>query len=85
MNNEGCTCEFSQFLFINELYIAECCESIKVIGGGGAKEKHPSIFTTYTKEPNLINGYVHYTSLNGGKALTVDTNGNWILQDASYR
>ena len=79
------TCEFSQYLSLNELYIAECCESIKVIGGGGAKEKHPSIFTTYTKEPNLINGYVHYTSLNGGKALTVDTNGNWILQDASYR
>ena len=51
----------------------------------GAREIHPSMFTTFKKEADLINGYVHYTSLNGGKALTVDTNGNWILQDASYR
>ena len=74
-------------LTLNELFIAECCETIKVIGGAeyGSREKHPSMFTNYKIEQDLINDNVHYTSESGKVALTIDTNGNWIFQDASKR
>ena len=34
-------------------------------------ELFPSMFTAYTIEPNLINGYVQYTSQDGSFSLTV--------------
>ena len=39
----------------------------------------------YYLKPTLINGNVHYISLNGSMAIAVDTNNMWRIQDASNR
>ena len=46
-------------------------------------ELFPSIFTTYSIEPNLIDGYVHYTSQNGNITLVTldDDDKYWIISE----
>ena len=47
-------------------------------------EAFPSIFTIYTIEPNLIDGYVHYTSQNGSISLATDDDYDddyWIISE----
>ena len=63
-----------------------CCTNIEVIGGGQAKEEQSSIFTTYTIEPDLVNGHPHYTSQDGSKAIAFNQDNNeWKIQPKENR
>ena len=65
------------------LVVSECSRRIEVRGGGAAKET--GIVTTYTIEPDLLNGRVQYTSTDGTKAIAFDPNGNWNIQPVANR
>ena len=67
------------------LVVSECSPRIEVLGGGAAKQTHSGIFTTYTIEPDLMNGRVHYTSLDGTKAIAFGGNGVWYIQPVANR
>ena len=68
------------------LYISECCNFITVVGGGDVGQIQPQIFTTYIMEPDLLNGHVHYTSLDGRGAIAFnDVKKDWKIQAASRR
>jgi len=45
------------------------------------------LFQYYTQEPGLVNGYVHYTSADGTRAIWFDnkTGNNWVIGKASLR
>lgn len=62
----------------------KCCNTIYVQGGGSAEDKQSAVFATYSIEQDLVNGYRHYTSLDGSRALTFVSPG-WILQAADKR
>ena len=66
---------------------AQCCRTVEVVGGEKVSEKLPSIFTTYTIQQTLLNGFVFYASRNGTRALAwlYKSGNNWILADASDR
>ena len=66
------------------LVVSECGPRIEVLGGGAAKQTQSGIFTTYTIEPDLMNGRVHYTSLDGTKAIAFGTY-NWHIQHVAHR
>lgn len=66
--------------------VCQCCDTIVVQGGGSAKQKQSWIFDTYTLESDLVNGYGHYTSLDGKMALTYNRDGTqWNIQTADKR
>ena len=66
--------------------VPDCCTKIEVIGGGRAKEKQSLIFTTYTMEPDFVNGHPHYTSLDGSWAIAFNQDHNeWKIQPAEKR
>ena len=66
--------------------ICQGCSAIEVQGGGGAKEKHPEIFTTYTIESDLVNGHSHYTSKDGTMAIAFNKDENeWKIQPVANR
>ena len=66
--------------------VPECCAEIEVTGGGQAKVKQWSIFTTYTIESDLVNGHPHYTSLDGSKAIAFNLDNNdWKIQPEENR
>ena len=66
--------------------VCKGCDTIVVQGGGSALQKQSRIFNTYTLESDLVNGYGHYTSLDGKIALTFDREWNqWNLQSADKR
>ena len=68
------------------LGISDCCTSIEVRGGGRAKEMQSQIFTTYSMEPNTLNGHRHYTSQDGLRAIAFNTDHNeWKIQPAELR
>ena len=68
--------------------IGACCNEVQVLDGDDDKVKSvvPKIFTTYTKEPDIINGHVHYTSVDGRKAIAFnDEDKEWKIQLVSHR
>ena len=66
--------------------VSECCDTIVVQGEGGAIEKQPGVFHTYAVEPDLVNGYMHFTSQDGTMALTYNTDTKqWTFQTADKR
>ena len=66
--------------------ICQCCDTIVVQGGGSAKQKQSWLFNTYTLESDLVNGYGHYTSLDGTMAITYNSDGTeWYIQAADKR
>ena len=81
------TIALSLGLHLTRSISAQCCGRVEVVGGGKPKEEIPSIFTTYTLQPTLLNGYVFYASRSGTRALAwlYNSNNNWVIQDASDR
>ena len=65
--------------------IAECCKNVQVIANGTVREEFSDLPSIFSIENYLINGNVHYTSLDGSVALNVDSNGNWLIHDALDR
>ena len=79
--------------------VSACCNEIRIVQynpwtfcvlgvcEGEFSQAHPDIFnTTYMIEPNLLNGRVHYTSLDGGLTLAYnDSLKQWYLEDTSRR
>ena len=79
--------------------VSACCNEIRIVQynpwtfcvlgvcEGEFFQAHPDIFNTnYIIEPNLLNGRVHYTSLDGGLTLAFnDSLKQWYLQDATRR
>ena len=52
----------------------------------GAKDALPNIFTTYQIEENPFNGRVHYTSVDGKRAIAYsETWGQWLIQGVKIR
>ena len=52
----------------------------------GAKDAHSYIFTTYRIENNLLNGRVHYTSIDGTQAIAYNNDeGIWCIQPVGNR
>ena len=63
-----------------------CCNRIKVQGGGRAKEKQGRIFTTYTKDSDLVHGRVAYTSQDGTRAIAFnEDHKEWKIQPVANR
>ena len=57
-----------------------------MVGQGAARDAQTPIFTTYNIEADLINGKVHYTSLNEDKAIAYDNAfDDWNIQAAEKR
>ena len=66
--------------------LSGCCHKIVVQGGGDAKAKQSDIFATYTKETGLMNGHVHYTSIDGTMAIAFSNQHNvWKIQESGHR
>ena len=88
---EGPGCMIQQLRLYCHLTVAvdkicQGCSKIEVQGGGGAKEKHPEIFTTYTIESDLVNGHSHYTSKDGTMAIAFNKDENeWKIQPVANR
>ena len=73
-------------LWQNFFVVPDCCTKIEVRGGGQAKEKQSSIFTTYSMERDHVNGHPHYTSLDGSKAIAFNLDNNdWKIQPEENR
>ena len=49
----------------------------------GAKDARPNIFTKYQIEKSLVNGRVHYTSVDGTIAIAYGV--QWTIQPVRYR
>ena len=67
---------------------AGCCESVRVVYDESNTEvfqARPEVFQTYTIEPELLNGKVHYTSEDGTHAIAKCNNGAWQIQPVSVR
>ena len=79
--------------------VSACCNELRIVQynpwtfcvlgvcEGEFFQAHPDIFnTTYMIEPNLLNGKVHYTSVDGGLAIAFnDSVKQWYLQDTKRR
>ena len=55
-----------------------------MIGYGDVLDIYPSIFTTYARESDLVNGKVHYTSSGGDRAISY-VGSKWLIQSAANR
>ena len=69
---------------------ADLCQLVEVVKSqgttSGAKEAHPHIFTTYTIEDDLLNGKVHYTSMDGTQAIAYNNDERiWCIQPVGSR
>ena len=72
--------------FVSHVQGSECCDTIVVQGGGGAKARQPTIFSTYTTEPDLVNGHRHYTSQDGSMAIAFNKDHKeWKIQPVTRR
>ena len=62
--------------------IKGCCNKLEVVQGQeaitGAKDAQSKIFTTYQIEENPLNGRVHYTSIDGKRAIA------WNNEDKAW-
>ena len=67
--------------------ISTCCDEVNVVGVGDAFQAYPDIFnTTYKIEPNLLNGRVHYTSLDRRFILAFSASRRqWYIQTTGKR
>ena len=68
------------------LYLATCCNAVRVEGGEGIRmELHSTIFTTYKMEPDSKYDFVSYTSEDGGHAISLVYAEYWIVQQVKIR
>ena len=72
------------------LYFSDCCPTVEIVQGSGnntgAYGAQSKIFTTYRIEPNLVNGKVHYTSVDLKHAIAYnDKKGQWVIQSVKDR
>ena len=65
-----------------------CCITLEVVQGQdaitGAKDAQSHIFTTYHIEEYPLDGRVHYTSMDGRKAIAY-SNGRWRIRGVKIR
>lgn len=67
---------------------AGCCETVRVRyheDNTDAYQARPEVFQTFTIEPDLLNGKVHYTSEDGTHAIAKCNGGAWQIQPVSVR
>ena len=66
--------------------LSGCCSEVDVVGQGAVRDAQSHLYQTYTIEPDLLNGKVHYTSKDGEEAIAYDgSRSEWNIQSASKR